>query len=166
MASIVDAIAVGRFDVFAVIDGESRDDDAVFVEYHAVLGELMHFELGTRWRELFVDDADLNIRIHRLPEPVEDTFDPGRSPDIQRRAATTERIRQPARHPDVDQAVQMVMVKMSDEDLVDVTQSNTELPEALGRPAADIEQHTMLAGLDEGRRAETIETRDRVAGAE
>jgi hypothetical protein len=60
----------------------------------------------------------------------------------------------------------MIMVEMRDEEFVDIAQGDSELPEALGSTAAGVEQHAMLAGFYERRRAEPVQTRDRVTGAE
>ena len=65
----------------------------------------VHVEFGAGRRELLIDNADLDIRVHRLPESVKNAFYSGRAPDSPRRASAAERIRQPTRHPDVRQTV-------------------------------------------------------------
>jgi hypothetical protein len=60
----------------------------------------------------------------------------------------------------------MVVVKVCDEEFVDVSQWDSELPEALCGTATHIEQHAMFARFDKCRRAESVDSWDRVASTE
>src|SRR6266403_1872318 len=148
MTFVVDTVPERRFDGVTVADLEGGDLHTALLVDGPFLVEFLNSHRDSLGRELFVLDANLDIKGIRFFQIFHQYFCPSRADDVERRFALSEGRRQPAGQPQVWDAGRVIGMIVGEEQDIDLPRRYSHLPKSNGSTAAgnlDAAHHTNVA---------------------